>query len=730
MADANLIGSVGTIQGAVLETIGHHLQSQMLDALSQGWAASLGGLIFVIAVIAGVLTIAIGGQYKWGLWFLFGPAIAFWILSMRVPSTGAEWRFGDRTFSGGDLVKLNRAKEGLLGGDQGDQETAQVLRIFKYWDRFSSSVVQELVSLVRLQQSNSDVDVIAKTQRFLLLHKLEATDPRLKEFVAMAPLDKCHDYFYQAQLASGDGTTERGAQELESARTKLNQLSNQIRFDFKNYPRIGDWVRRFGYQDAYNTAFGVVASDQFTCGQLWKFAVEVFRTESESLITTALTTKLPPGALPEDFTTKLANKFARPTAEREAKVKNTAAGGNAEQNFALLVNFVTARLLLKELAETDPNVLRATMFPTPQGALTPGDDPLADAMDSWYRLNRLEEYYNLGQFLQFALTLPYLQGMGLLFLAWTLPFFVLALVVPGRHLGFLLWFGLWFWLKSWDFGMAVVMLIDKILFALMPTGPAVTEQILQNPSEAFRAVLATDPSYSSATYYTLIATCILAIPVLTGLLIKKGGGDLINALTQASNQWSSQFGSAVTAFQGSMMAQREAGQAALDTHKAVSSHLLAEMTNNVVLRNYAMSIGAATANGSVLKLNDGWIKKNGFGFLGSSGAKLLNSATESVSKAGQAYFRDAASEQLQANIDMVAYRQSNSDSNMRRASRAVGYGYFTHDFGLKYPSSQLDVVRNAANLNWGGPASNIVHQMRSEALSAPTMLVPKPLGVK
>src|SRR5690606_20571160 len=115
-------------------------------------------------------------------------------------------------------------------------------------------------------------------------------------------------------------------------------------------------------------------------------------------------------------------------------------------------------------------------------------------------------------------SLPYYQGLILYFLGVSFPFFALLLLIPGKQAGFTLWFLLWMWVKSWDIGFAVVTLLEALLFAIMAThnqsiGVTEATQANEELAFAFATIGEMDPTFQLATYYTLVATATLAIPM-------------------------------------------------------------------------------------------------------------------------------------------------------------------------------------------------------------------------
>jgi hypothetical protein len=131
--------------------------------------------------------------------------------------------------------------------------------------------------------------------------------------------------------------------------------------------------------------------------------------------------------------------------------------------------------------------------------------------------------------------MPYYQGLTLFFLGVTFPFFALMLLIPGKHPVFIRWFQLWLWVKCWDVGFAVVMMLDQVLFNLVSVaqfpdigdpGPELSPDL----GVVLFSLRELDPSFNLGTYYHIVSTCLAAIPpVLSQLILGVfgGGGGLI-----------------------------------------------------------------------------------------------------------------------------------------------------------------------------------------------------------
>ena len=136
---------------------------------------------------------------------------------------------------------------------------------------------------------------------------------------------------------------------------------------------------------------------------------------------------------------------------------------------------------------------------------------------------------------QYAMNIPYYQGVLLYYLSIVYPFFCLLVLVPGRAPAFMFLPLGWLWVKSWDVGFALVMVMDKILWNLLPNtevpinafgsaaSPTELPLIIQN-------AFAVDPTYKLSTHAQFISFALLSVPAITGKMILKAKSSFFEPL--------------------------------------------------------------------------------------------------------------------------------------------------------------------------------------------------------
>lgn len=72
-----------------------------------------------------------------------------------------------------------------------------------------------------------------------------------------------------------------------------------------------------------------------------------------------------------------------------------------------------------------------------------------------------------GEIYTWAMMVPYMQGVTLYFLAAAYPLACLAVIFPGMHKVIFTWMSFWLWVKLWDVGFAMVMVMERSIWAML-----------------------------------------------------------------------------------------------------------------------------------------------------------------------------------------------------------------------------------------------------------------------
>jgi len=195
---------------------------------------------------------------------------------------------------------------------------------------------------------------------------------------------------------------------------------------------------------------------------------------------------------------------------------------------------VIAGFLLRKELSRDPRGTLYSEFAESSGVGVSAFQPQLTLTDSDRELLRENQaQYSTtvdaaNKLLALAYSLPYLQGVILFALATLFPFFVITTAVMRQGSGLLFWAGAWVWVKSWDIGWAVIMLIDQLLWEFMPHQAIYipVRQGMNSPITVLESAYDTDPTYTLTTYYLLIGVLLIAVPTIMGQLCLRSARSL------------------------------------------------------------------------------------------------------------------------------------------------------------------------------------------------------------
>jgi hypothetical protein len=584
------IGSVGHLVGAAFETAGHYLQSALLDILSGGLGQSLGVLILVISAAGALLTMLVFGGYRLWKWFIFGPAIFFALVAVRTPSTGAQWTFGLREYS---FEPVKEATEGLSTGNPVIPQLtldnpARVSAFFSVWARLSSQLTRILVAIVEGFGKNSDLTFLARGDRYLQLFHPKAADDDLKFFINLTAVNKCGDYFIRLKEYYNPAQNIVRRQDLEKA---LQAEGSRTVITSADYTSLFNWMTRHQILDEVR---GMVDLNKpgLSCQDLWKIGITAFQRQSALFIDKIADANRPAELPKAEVVAELEKKFN----QYIVYPPNNSVTLNGDQQLLAVINEVAARMFVNELSAVRPSLAQADLGEQNAGALGDIERSKEDFSRQLRIIHTTDAWEEKGDYLMAVLALPYVQGFILYFLAMTFPFFCLSVLIPGRINGIVLWMGLWLWAKLWDFGFAVVMLFDRFLYYLLPHGQPLTEEVARDPARALKALLEVDPTYSVYTYYHILATALAAVPIVTGFVVKRTGGDLMQIVSGQLTTFSGRIGESLVSYARNQTSESFLHQYTANADQALKSSLSAAYANPQVqgLMNEKATAIAAT----------------------------------------------------------------------------------------------------------------------------------------
>ncbi|MBL7662188.1 hypothetical protein JNK13_05490 [bacterium] len=636
----DVIQSAGTLIAAALETAGYVSQSEVLhdfQALFDDWAA----LLYMVAALGAIVSVAIYGSYRAARYFVFGPALFQLFVYSVTPAENVQWAMGSTPVA-------QEAVQGALSGDLATYNVTsdtKVSWVFDQYTRFVSSVVNKITSTIvgASEQTNAEgKNELLFLTRGVVLDQMFASDLVDGNLVAVVRSSlnrECgelsaaylgvadpklqYDYFEHLTKKASEIRTEIAADappeskevaiaqavELEKAveqgkatREQYEEIicrAEEYNVSLKGDPTLREYLVKdlgttdlAGFKDRYGLQLNpltykeVEAPDfTMTCGELWsyiaagvkknaKYRIEEVLAEytgrpgqpKQRVLCNEIRQVFGMSPLPSEQTPR--GQRTRLRCGKEVLVQGdvTDPGGNSVIEECNLENVLGAMLIKRAIGQRAPSrwlqdfgsrvqldaKLSAAQvkseLESAQQAGTQMPEVLevefkkiasVDAFNNAFGEQQTYTSYGLRQAIfSAALTFPYFQGVILYLLCIVFPFMAVVLVMPGKAESIFTWFLLWFWVKSWDIGFAVAMVLEKVLWNLMPHYDVLEKTSLTAipPEDILTHALSGDPIYHINTYYALMAMSIMSTPVLMGFGILKGRAAILSSFTHAVSQ--------------------------------------------------------------------------------------------------------------------------------------------------------------------------------------------------
>jgi len=522
------IGSAGTLAAAGLASVGQYLQSQLLELFDRGFAQPIAVLLFVIAAIAGLAIVVVGGRTRIGLSLLLGPCLYFAVLEPRVVSQGVEWRFGKTAHNTEGVIKTLTGVYGRPIFEQdkeGKEREVKVSWFFAKWDQITSGITQNLIQLLQVTNIAPDLTFISRTQKFSMLFNLGIVDSEIQKLLHAVFFPKCTAWI-ELELAKGrsDGLLNPG---------EIARRSEILEYQTVIHKGDASWttIEKLNSQGYFGLPAGAL-QDDYTCRDLWDISITALKTQAYKSIAMVAAEATPDGLSVDELMLEFAAKFGED-------------GVGTEEDIYLMLNTISSRMLFSALKERLRGFARADYL---NPAIRTGEyRPSAEQEDLYDIISAVrdsaaeEADAEQGMVFGLIMALPYIQGILLCILTLAFPFACLLLVYPPRAGHFLVWMSLFLWVKLWDFGFAVVMAIDSLLWTLLPQPPVVSDEALKSAGSAFSALLSGDPSYSISIYWELLSMLLAAVPIITGAIVMRSGKTITQLASSASSQYARSY---------------------------------------------------------------------------------------------------------------------------------------------------------------------------------------------
>lgn len=126
-----------------------------------------------------------------------------------------------------------------------------------------------------------------------------------------------------------------------------------------------------------------------------------------------------------------------------------------------------------------------------------------------------------------SLQLPYYQGICLYLIAISYPFLALLVLLPGKAQVFINVPFAWLWIKSWDIGFAAVILLERVMYNLLPNWSVAPQLRTTESWDWYKLPIVLGEGFNFnhvqnvAQYYTILGMATAGIPAITGVIVLK-----------------------------------------------------------------------------------------------------------------------------------------------------------------------------------------------------------------
>jgi hypothetical protein len=697
---------------AAFATQGYWVHADMLNFVGAGEFQRFAVFIYMIALISGMVGMAMGSPPKMYVWFFMGPVLFHFLLGTTSPVMGTAWKVAGVPQEQQEVWKLAEVglktmniteREGLVvngfsppsGGVNGNG-TVNVSFAFAELDGVVSDTIQEIIKWLGVYKGQSVGSTSGASStgtgndtggRWHLLSNLKwgmldtiaqarLSSPELRDSFITFMASSCGDRFqngidssrYMAASQSINGTIPPGiftsGVPTEQYQTDLNKTYSEFNIKLNGTIPTPLAIRRLLYatkginnkeisqpgsfRNALLAADGVgeevkffkgftaggtgpipitvnmvtldellQSSGQIQCQHLLDIIVRGFRWEAAGVYT-QLVRQLPVGVEnPDEFDNAFLNGWDVRKYPKETLFPATAGAKSWKQIIAedknppkvetpearrqFMINLILINMFKNEFLLAPNAAARKLRFTSAQSA--------QNAIEMYQKT--VGSRNKFGEIYSWALMMPYLQGLLLYLLALGYPFACAVMLLPKCSRIIFTWASFWVWAKLWDLGFAIVVLVERSVWATIGNSSKATQlnpfiaQMLDFGTTVWQGAGAgakipdatklalvgfKDPanlklsmnSYAfldrcmtlfsnmdldlqNSYYIYIMAALYFAVPMMTGQLVLGAKASLAGSITQAFQGMANEVGQrAGRALTQQMSRQAEAANQAVD----------------------------------------------------------------------------------------------------------------------------------------------------------------------
>lgn len=490
-----------TAIGASYATEGYYVQSDIIFQILNTDFGLWAPVLYILAAGAGFASLALGQPPRTYMWFFMGPAIYAWLIDNTSPASGVAWVIANRAQDQKQVWKLSEAGLNNVNhaawstfrvySDREPDQKANVATVFLWYDEVISSTVQALTEWTGVHHQGGRggqgtnlaqrTGQVAEGKHYLMsnlkwgmvenitdahLHNVDARDAFVN-FMASECGDKFGSSLDQASVIAVQNTKGENLTKTSSvfpagsSGSKYQAFVNNLAHQYVPTPPS---LRRFinhgqNASGSFRKFLGAqsqpVLDESIDCLRYLSLLTQAFRWESGHIFH-QLVSSAPTGLTPEDIVYNLFYGW-------DVKMGRSQAGTGGStltpaQYASFLMDLILVHLYRNEMA----------MAPRPVDSRFASSAKAEGFVNAHARTTGSRGKY--GEIYAWALMIPHIQGILLFILAAGYPVACIMIVVPGLHKTIITWAKFWMWVKMWDVGFAIVMVLERSVWAMLGNG--------------------------------------------------------------------------------------------------------------------------------------------------------------------------------------------------------------------------------------------------------------------
>ncbi len=520
--------SAASLISAILEHSGYVTQSEILNDFKD-FFRDAGALIYFIALVGGLISLAIFGSFRASRYLIIGPAIYWLLVGPQTEIPGVKHRFGKSE-------AMNEELQQNVGEvtDYKTKGNVSVAYGFKLFTAPIDETVNLLVENITSGLEQEDMLFLSKIEGLELVARSRIESSELVEMLEEEIVKPCYPAFKMAFDASqnyikpritvglsGSGGVDR-PRHMERFRTKTEAFkknAEDIFFDISEDGELNKLIKRSSkWYSRRNSVASTLMVDgepvkKISCATGWNVLFDELWHHASKAVPNKLIKSSGSNSRPDSLELQCKEITRKLYDDQYEGEMCSIIPGVA---MAMLWNHLShddfvGRIQRRHRTGSEPLNARQhkvdismvrTMGSSLGGSLGAafsfmdvaynelGRPILKHGLEaSGYKMEGTWAQYTLAhgathveevglpiyvmvrarQFLySFALNLPYYQGLLLYILAIAYPFFALVVLIPGKAANFLFLPLAWLWVKSWDVGFAAVFVLERVMYNLLP----------------------------------------------------------------------------------------------------------------------------------------------------------------------------------------------------------------------------------------------------------------------